>query len=189
MAAVGVAAEIGVVLVELHRAAAAARDLPRAFLEQAFARLVLGNEIDERGAFGRRVFGMGVVVVKPSAVAQDEIAFDLLEGEFALAVLGIVAGLVGVLEEFTDAKAAGIAMGVLGGVVPEIGHAVLRGGADERDRFLDDVGLGVFHDRDAQFRFETKADGPGRRGGVHGRGSLDGISVMECYWDGKMGFF
>ena len=79
-------------------------------------------------------------------------------------VLGIIIGLVGVLQQLADAEAARVAMGILGGVIPEIGHAVLRGGADQRDRFLDHVGLGVLHDRDAQFRFQTEADGQG--GGV-----------------------
>ena len=53
---------------------------------------------------------MSVIVVEPRAVAQDEIALDFLEGQFARAVLGIVMGLVGVLEEFRNAKAARVAV-------------------------------------------------------------------------------
>ena len=169
MAAVGVAAEVGVVLEELDGAAAAAGDLAGTFLEEALAGLVLGDEVDEGGALWGGVFGVGVVVVEAGAVAQDEVAFDLLEGEFALIVLGIVVGFVGILEEFADAEAAGVAVGVLGGVVPEVGDAVLGGGTDQGDGFLDDVGLGVLHHGDAQFGFEAEADGPGGRVVMHGK--------------------
>ena len=182
VAAVAVAAEVGVVLVELDRARAAARDLPRAFLEQALAGLVLRDDVHERGAFGRGVFGVRVVVVEARAVAQDQVALDFLEGELALGVLRVVVGLVGVLHQLLHAEAAGVAMGVLGGVVPQVGHAVLRGGADQRDRFLDHVGLGIFHDGDAEFGFKAEADGPGRWGAFAWEGRLKGkgTELTDC---------
>jgi hypothetical protein len=184
VAAVAVAAEIGVVLVELDRAGAAARDLARAFLEQALARLVLRDDVHQRGALGRGVLGVGVVVVETRAVTQDQVALDFLEGEFALGVLRVVVGLVGVLHQLLHAKAARVAMRVLGGVVPEVGHAVLRGGADERDRFLDHVGLGIFHDGDAKFSFKAEADGPGRDRRVHGERRVE---VKGKAWGGRLG--
>ena len=168
VAAVGMAAEIGIVLVELHRAAAAPGHHARALLKEPFARLVLRDEIDQRGAFGRRVFGVGVVVVKARAVAQDEIALDFLEGQFAARVLRIVIRFIGVLPQFGGAKPARVAVRIFRRVIPKIGHAVLRGRADQRDRFLDDIRLRVLHDRDAQFRFQTETDGPWGRVRLHG---------------------
>ena len=72
MAPVAVALEVGVVFVE---PAALARGEVRvaaahAFLEHALAGFVLCDDVRERGAFGRGIFGVRVVVVKARAIRE-----------------------------------------------------------------------------------------------------------------------
>jgi hypothetical protein len=45
---------------------------------------------------------------------------------------------------------------------------MLGSAADKGDRFLNDIGLGIFDDRDANFGLQSKADIPGSNSGRHG---------------------
>ena len=62
---------------------------------------------------------MGVVVVQASAVVNDQIAFQVRELDPALAILLQVDGLVFVVEEFRDLKAAHVEPRVFECVIPE----------------------------------------------------------------------
>ncbi len=159
MAAVGVADEIGVVLVEADFAAGLGQLLvpaPGALLEDALAGLVLGDELAQRRAFWRRVFGVGVIVVKAGAVREDEVALDLLEGERAVFVDLVVGGLVGVLHQLRGAEAARVLVRVLEVVVPFHQRAVLGVTAHDLDGFVDDVDGVLAIDGDAVFGFDSE---------------------------------
>src|SRR5438067_2111114 len=88
----------------------------------------------ERRTLRRTVFGMRVVVVEASAVAEHQVAMHRVSRKPALSVLNEVVYFVAVLHEFFDPETAGIAVRILALVIPTAAHARSGGGADQRNR-------------------------------------------------------
>src|SRR5438552_4047025 len=82
---------------------------------------------------------MGVIVVKARAIAEHQVAFDLMKSEGALGILGEVIGLVGVLQELFDPETTRVAMRVFATVVPAHAHAGSGGAANQGDGFGYDI--------------------------------------------------
>ena len=80
MATINVAMKIGIVFVELDLRAAemlvAAIGRP---LHDSLTGTIMRQKVFQRAAFRRRIFGMGVIVIKPSAVGQDQIALHVMK--------------------------------------------------------------------------------------------------------------
>jgi hypothetical protein len=118
----------------------------------------VGDEFAEGGAFGSAILGVGVVVVKAGAVAEDAIAFDFSEAELAAGILVDVAGFIGVLAEFINLKAAHVLMRIFALVIPFHEDAGLDDGADEINGLCDDIQAGGVVTGDPNFRFDPKLD-------------------------------
>src|SRR5688572_10437103 len=87
---------------------------------------------------------MRVVVVEAGAVAKNQIALNLAEGQRALGILGEIVGFVAVLKKLLDAKSARIAVRILATIVPTHPNTGSGSTANQRDRFRDDIhALGI----------------------------------------------
>ena len=158
MAPVAVALEVGVVFVE---PAALARGEVRvaaahAFLEHALAGLVLRDDVRERGALGRGIFGVRVVVVKARAIREHEIAFDLGVREVAPPIEFEVCGLIRVLPQFRREEAARVLMRIFGRVVPLHQRAVLGVAAHDGDALAHHVHIGHTVHGDSILGFDSE---------------------------------
>ena len=159
MAAVRVADKVGVVLVKPHFLAGLGElfiSPTRAFFKDALARLVLSHELPQRGALGRRVLRVRVVVIKARSIREDEIALDLLVGKRAVLVDFVIGGLVGVLHQLRGPESAGILVRVFQIVIPLHQGAVFRVPADNLDGLVDDIDVVHVVDRDAVFRLNAE---------------------------------
>ena len=161
VAAVAVAAEVGVVLVEPHRRAARLGETLRAGHHHALARAVVRDQLGERGALGRAVFGVGVVVVEARAVAEREVALDLGEGQLAVRVLLEVIRLVEVLPQLGHIEPPVVVVRVLGLVIPAHPHTRLHRAAHQRDGLRHHVQVLHAIPRDAVFGLNAEEDGRG----------------------------
>src|SRR5436190_4380632 len=101
---------------------------------------------------------MRVIVVKARAIAENEVALDFAESEGALGVLREVVSLVDVLEEFLDAKSAGVAVRIFAGIIPAHADAGRGSAADQRDRFGNDIQVTRHLPGDPDFRFGAELD-------------------------------
>jgi hypothetical protein len=75
-----------------------------------------------------------------------------------LRILRKVVRLIAVLQQFLDAKAARITMGILAGIVPAHSHTRSRGAADERNGLGDDINTFGVLPRDPDFCFSAELD-------------------------------
>ena len=110
----------------------------------------MGNHLIQRAALRGAVFRVGMVVVITGAVAQNKIALDFDEAQFAGRVLGEIRSLIGVLPQFLDVKAAHVGMGILAFVIPAHKNAGLCGAAHQ--------GHGLGHHVQILFRVPGNAD-------------------------------
>ncbi len=159
VATVAVADEIRVVLVKPDLAAIGRELLvasPGALGHDPFARLVLRDQLAQGRAFRRRIFGVRVVVVVPRAVAQYEVALDLLETQRPVLVDLEIGGFVRILEQFGGAKTPRVAVRILQPVIPLHQRAVLGVTPHEFNRFADNVHVVLTIHRDAVFGFDPK---------------------------------
>ena len=159
MAAVAVAAVVGVVLVEPHRRAARLGEPLGAGHHHALARAVVRDQLGERGALGCAVFRVGVVVVEARAVAEREIALDFGEAQLAMRVLLEVIRLVEVLPQLRHVPAAVVVVRVLGLVIPAHPHPRLHRAAHQRDGLRHHVQVLHAIPRDAVFGLDAEEDG------------------------------
>ena len=168
MAAVTVAAEIRVIFVEADGAAAFLGKLSRAAHQDAFARAVVRHQFLQRAAFRRAVFRVGVVVVKPRAVAQHQVALDLHETQFPRGVLREIMRLVVVLPQFLDVESAHVGVRILALIIPPHEHARFGGAAHQGDGFGHHVQVFLRIARDADLRLDAELDDRGDvAGGCH----------------------
>src|SRR5436190_8840313 len=94
---------------------------------------------EQRAAFRRAVFGMGVVVVKASAVAQNQIASDGARRKTPLRILNEIICFVMILQQLFDPESTGIAMRIFTLIVPPPTHTRSGSRSDKRDGFAHDV--------------------------------------------------
>jgi hypothetical protein len=78
-----------------------------------------------------------MVIVKASAIAQNQVAADGAGGQTALRILNEVIGFVMVLQQLLNPEAAGITMRILTAVIPAPAHSGSCGGSDEGNGFAD----------------------------------------------------
>ena len=133
VAAVAVAAEVGIVFVQADGDAALLGEMVGASDQNTLARAVVRDQFVERAAFRGAVFRVRMVVVKPRTVAQHEVAFDFDEAQLPGGVLGVIVRLVGVLPQFMDAKAAHVHVRVFAIVIPAHPDARFGGAAHQSD--------------------------------------------------------
>ena len=140
MAAVAVAAEVGVVLVKEHRILGILlAERFSASHQNCVACVVLLQNLQQGAALGRAIFRMGVIVVEARSIAQYQVALDFVKGQGALRVLGEIIGFVTVLEQFLDSKSARVAMRVFAAIIPAHADAGGGGAADQSDGLGNDV--------------------------------------------------
>src|SRR5690349_1236373 len=94
MGAVAGAVEVGVVLVKTCRSAGRLFESLRGSKNGDLACLVVEGKLLQTPAFGRRVFRVSMIVVKPGAVRQNSVGTDLhvpapLPADVVLRILGI----------------------------------------------------------------------------------------------------
>ena len=142
VAAITVTVKVGIIFVELNMRPAQPliATICRA-LHNALPRPVMRQEIFERPAFRGRILRVRVVVVKPRAVRQDQIALHLME---RIRTMGIDLGEVVfflVLLQTRDTEAARILMRIFAMVIPppfelagQMGPHQLHGFLDRIDR-------------------------------------------------------
>src|SRR5215213_10032533 len=120
MTAIAVPMEIGIVLIELHmRAAETCVPAVCRALHDALSRAILRHQICEAAAFRRRVFRMGMVVVKPGTIRKNEVAFHFVERERPMRIdLGKLILLL-VLSQTRHAEPAGVFVWIFAGIIPE----------------------------------------------------------------------
>ena len=158
VAAVAVALEVGVVLVEADGAPVVAGPgaAPRALQQDAFTGAVEGGQVAQRVDLGGRVLRVGVIVVQARAVGEDQVALELLQRYAAVAVALQVVGLVLVVEQLLDLEAARVAPRVLQLVIPAGDEILAQVAADQLHRLDDDVELLHAVDLDTVLGFETE---------------------------------
>ena len=161
MAAVAVAAEIGVVLVKADRAAALLGELSGAPHQNPFAGAVVRGQFVQRAAFGRAILRVGVVVVKAGAVAQHQVALDFHKTQFPRGILREIMRLVGILAQFLDVEAAHVGVRVFAVIIPAHEHAGLGGAAHQGDGLGHHVQVFLPVARDADFGFDAELDNRG----------------------------
>ena len=120
MASVTMPNEVGIVLIkaDLSLRQQLFVSPTRTLTKDALPSFLLRHNLPQRGALGRRVLRMGVVVVKTCAVAEYQVALDLLETQRAILVDFVVGELIGVLEQFLGSKTSGIEVGIFQIIIP-----------------------------------------------------------------------
>ena len=103
-------------------------------VDDAIAGSIEGDQVAQTVALGGRVLGVGVIVVKPGAVGDDEVALELLQRNSTVPVTLQVDGLVLVVEELVDLEASHVLARVLQVVIPEGDKIFTQVAADELHR-------------------------------------------------------
>ena len=99
---------------------------------------------------------MGVIVVKPGAVREHEIAFDFLVTQRPVLVDFVISRFVRVLQQRARTESARVAMRILQRIIPLHMRAMLHVGTDQLDRFRDHVHRLRALNRDSVFRLDPK---------------------------------
>ena len=87
MRAVTVPVEVRIVFIQTHSAPTSRlRTLLSTLQQNAFARPVKSDQAKQIVALWRREFGVGVVVVKTRTVVNQQVAFEVLKRDLAIAI-------------------------------------------------------------------------------------------------------
>src|SRR5688500_15657942 len=122
-------------------------------LDAALPGPIMRQEVLEGATFGSGIFGMGVVVVEPGAVRQDQITLHLVKREGATGInLGEVI-LFLVLLQTRHAEPARILMWVFASIVPPTFEIAGQVGSYQLHRFFDRIDHLEIFSRDPVFRF------------------------------------
>ena len=124
--------------------------------DDPFARFVLSHQLEQPETFPRRVFWMRMVVIETSAVVNNQVALQFLEGNLTLTVLLKMHLFIEIVQEFIDLEASSVFSRILELVVPERHKFGIRITPYQLHRLLDDVYLVDAFDRDAILRFDPE---------------------------------
>ena len=158
VAPIAMPGEVGVVLVQAHLVVWREFQISpaRALSQNPLAGFLMADQLPQGRAFGGRVFRVGVIVIKPRAIRENQIAFDFFETKRPILIDFVVGRLIRVLKQLGRAKTTGITMWIFQGIIPFHVRAVFGVRADQLNRLGYDIhGLSALN-RDPVFRFRPE---------------------------------